>query len=425
MEYSVEAVLVVSKEEIESIVKVDVENDNQHEAYTIAITKWHEVYGEDVVIPEESKCRITKSSEIIVQDSDSGMTEDVVTVSGGLYPYDPVDKSIDIDEIPYSIFEYIRQLKKDKIIIQPEFQRNQIWTVKQKSQFIESIILNFPLPPIYLNETKEGKYLVIDGLQRTTTLCSFMDDGFALTSLEAIPSYNGYKFSDLSDVLKSKIEDKKIVIFSLKPSTPSVVIYDLFKRINTGGTQLNRQEIRNCIYIGKSTRLLKSLSESAEFKRAIDWGVSSKRMKDREVVLRYIAFRWQDIENEYTGDMSGFVEGMMRKINLMDDIDIEKITLDFIETMQKAYIVLGQDGFRIRTQHTRGVVNIALFESICLALSKNSISDTENKRDIIKENYQALLNDSTYISASTSSTSSKNNVLTRFQIANEIINGGL
>lgn len=423
MKYSIEAELIVSKEVIEVIVEVDV--DNQQEAYTAAIAKWHEIYGEEVIIPEQSKCRITERTELIVQDSDSGMTEDVVTVSGGLYPYDPVDKSIDIDEIPYSIFEYIRQLKKDKIIIQPEFQRNQIWTIKQKSQFIESIILNFPLPPIYLNETKEGKYLVIDGLQRTTALRSFLDDEFVLTSLEAIPSYNGKKFSDLSDVLKSKIEDKKIVIFSLKPSTPSVVIYDLFKRINTGGTQLNRQEIRNCIYIGNSTRLLKSLAEGEDFKRAIDWGVSPKRMKDREVVLRYLAFRWQDIEEEYTGDMSGFVEGMMRKINLMDDSSIEEIKLDFIETMQKARLVLGQDGFRIRTEHTRGVVNIALFESICLALSKNSISDTENKRDILRDNYQALLNDSNYISASTSSTSSKNNVLTRFRIANELINKGL
>ena len=75
---------------------------------------------------------------------------------GGLYPYDPAYSDIEIGETPFSIFEYLRQLEKGKIVIQPDFQRNQVWNNTQKSKFIESIILNFPLPPIYLNETKES-----------------------------------------------------------------------------------------------------------------------------------------------------------------------------------------------------------------------------------------------------------------------------
>ena len=89
----------------------------------------------------------------------------------------------------------------------------------------------------------------------------------------------------MPETLQSKFEDKKLTVFVLKPSTPMVVIYDLFNRINTGGTQLNRQEVRNCIFIGKSTQLLKELSGQDYFKLAINEGVKDTRMKDREVVL--------------------------------------------------------------------------------------------------------------------------------------------
>ena len=116
-----------------------------------------------------------------------------------------------------------------RIIVNPEFQRNQLWKQEQKSRFIESVILNFPLPPIYLDQNKENKYIVIDGIQRTTAHSEFFDDKFALSYLEALPSYNGKRFSDLSEILQSKLENKKLTIFSLKPSTPLVVIYDLYK----------------------------------------------------------------------------------------------------------------------------------------------------------------------------------------------------
>ena len=253
-----------------------------------------------------------ENKDLIVTDEDTAIED---KNDGGLYPYDPAYENIEIGEDPFSVYEYLRQLDKGKILIQPDFQRNQVWDKKQKSKFIESIILNFPLPPIYLNETKESTYIVIDGLQRSTALKQFYKGEYALTGIEALPKYNGRKFKDLPEVLQSKFEDKKLTVFILKPSTPMVVIYDLFNRINTGGTQLNRQEVRNCIFIGKSTQLLKELSEQQYFKQAINSGVSDKRMKDREVILRYLAFRWFDYENLYSGDMSDFVESAMKKIN--------------------------------------------------------------------------------------------------------------
>jgi hypothetical protein len=354
-----------------------------------------------------------ESKDIIETDQDTFEQDKVDNTDGGLYPYDPAYTDIEIAETPFSIFEYLRQLEKGKIMIQPDFQRNQVWSIIQKSQFIESIILNFPLPPIYLNETKESTYIVIDGLQRSTALRQFYKDEYALTGIEALPKYNGYKFSKLPETIRSKFEDKKLTVYVLKPSTPMVVIYDLFNRINTGGTQLNRQEVRNCIFIGKSTRLLKELSETDYFKKAIGFGVSNKRMKDREVVLRYIAFRWFDYQNEYIGDMSDFVESAMKKINKFDDPRLDGIKCDFKRVMEESFSIFGDSNFRIPTDSTKGTINTAILETVCKYLS-------EKDNDFISR----LIQNSVYLEAVTKSTGNKMKVLNRFTLAEEILNKG-
>lgn len=358
--------------------------------------------------------------EVIETDKDTE-SEDKSENGGGLYPYDPAYTTIEIGSEPFSIFEYLRQLEKGKIIIQPDFQRNQIWTNIQKSRFIESIILNFPLPPIYLNETKEAQYIVIDGLQRTTALKQFYNEEFALEGIEAIPKYNGLKFKGLSEALQSKFEDKKLTVFVLKPSTPMVVIYDLFNRINTGGTQLNRQEVRNCIFIGKSTKLLKELSEQQYFRDAIDSGVRASRMKDREVILRYLAFRWFDYVNEYSGEMSEYVESAMKKINKTEDEVIESFKIDFERVMKWSFTIWGEKNFRIPTEHTRGTINTAILESVCNYLSSKTDEFLEKNHKVIWANYDKLIGDKRYNEAVTRSTGSKSKVLDRFRLTSEIL----
>lgn len=362
---------------------------------------------------------VENDEKVIETDLDTAVEDQN---DGGLYPYDPAHAVIELEESPFSIFEYLRQLEKGKITIQPDFQRNQVWTPTQKSRFIESIILNFPLPPIYLNETKEANYIVIDGLQRTTALNQFYKGIFALSGIEALPKYNGYKFKDLPDSLQSKFEDKKINIYALKPSTPTYVVYDLFNRINTGGTQLNRQEVRNCIFIGESTKLLKELSEESIFKKAINWGVKDTRMKDRELVLRYLAFRWFDFQNEYVGDMSSYVETAMKQINKMNEVQIQQMKRDFKRVMQLSYDIWGLNNFRIPTAYTRGTINTAILESVCNYLSSKDDSFIKDNRNTIKVNYDTLINNTEYLDSVSKSTGNKAKVLVRFKLANEILN---
>ncbi|HFK5526618.1 TPA: DUF262 domain-containing protein [Elizabethkingia anophelis] len=361
--------------------------------------------------------------EIIVLDSDT-----VDESRSSLYPYEPTLNDLDMSVEQFSVFEYLRQKDKGKIITQPDFQRNLVWPSKSKSKFIESILLNFPIPFIYLNEviekkgnTAESKYMIIDGLQRTSTLEEFYKNKFALNNLDATPKYNDHTFEMLPDILKSKFEDKKLNIFILKPSTPMEVVYDLFNRINTGGTQLNRQEVRNCIFIGQSTRLLKELSEQEYFKKAISYGVSPIRMKDRELILRYIAFNYFDFKNKYEGNLSGFIENAMKGINRWDEKKIENLKNDFKRVMEWTYKIWADKSFRIPTEKTRGTINMAIFETICYSISHMSDDFINKNKATLKKNYSKLITNETYFDAVTRSTNNKSKVDDRFRLAEEIL----
>ncbi len=368
---------------------------------------------------DEGLSDFNNSKLIIELDKDTFDLEKSEEAS--LYPYDPSNEDLDIRELPQTIFEWIRKYKQGKLIIDPEFQRNLVWDIEQKSRFIESIIINFPLPPIYANEKKDGDLIIIDGLQRTTTLRDYLDNKFPLKGLQALTKLNGKFFEDLDD-LKSKIEDKKFTVYILKPSIPPKVIYDLFNRINTGGTILNRQEVRNCLFQGKSTNLLKTLSEEPYFKEAINHGISPKRMKDREAILRYISFRILDYKKDYKGDMSDFIEKAMMMINVMGDSDIEMIKKDFKKVMKLTYSFFGENNFRYFFNEKKGLVNIALLESVAYFFSiceEKYIIEHKNK--ILENYYNELLKDPQFEDSIRLTTNNKSKVKMRFDKVQEIL----
>lgn len=361
------------------------------------------------------------SNDVIVTSDDS---ED--EGKSGLYPYDPTQADIDIRETPHSIFELMRKYDDGRLVIEPDFQRKLVWRPEQKSRFIESVILNFPLPPFYVNETREGKYIIVDGLQRTTALHEFMNNEFELEGLEALPHLNSKRFSDLkvmSGAYQTKIEDKKITLYVLRPSVPMAVVYDLFNRINTGGTKLERQEVRNCIFLGKATKLLKELSESEAFRKAIDNGISPKRMKDREAVLRYLSFKLFDYKTDYQGDMSNFVEQAMRKINKMSDEEILELHKDFDRVMQLSHGFFGERNFRVPfpEKTTRGRINIAVLESVGYFFSQQTDAFLYQNQATIIKNFDRLLKTPNYLDAVQQSTGDKKRVIERFDSAQKIL----
>jgi hypothetical protein len=361
-----------------------------------------------------------KESDIIENDED---TKEEDGYSKG-YPFqDSLKKEVNLREDKVSIFEWLRKLKNDHIILNPEFQRHIVWDIKQKSEFIESILLNIPIPPIYVNQNKEGKYVVIDGLQRTSTLDEFINKkSFKLKHLEILTDINDKFFTDLSPLFKAKIEDKQLYIYIIKPSVQMTMVTEIYKRINTAGTQLTRQEIRHCLYMGKATKLLGKLSKKEYFKRAIDYGISPKRMKDREAILRYLAFKIFDYEKYYNNDMDDFLINAIKKINDMEPDQINKLEQDFKRTMDLTYEFFGKNNFRMLTDsNRRSRINIAIMESIGHFFSNKSDDFLNSNKQKIELNYRRLLLTLSYIEAVRSATNDRKKVLARFQLAYDIL----
>jgi Protein of unknown function DUF262 len=361
-------------------------------------------------------------NEIIESDADTVIQD--AEEEGGLYPYDPTKEDIDVREDPQTVYELvIRKWDKNLIKIDPEFQRNFVWKPDKMSQFIESVILNFPIPPLFLNQNIKGEFIVVDGRQRLTTLRRFLKNEFKLEGLNVLKFLNGKSFDDLAVLdngLQAKIEDKKMLVFLIKPSVSLKVVYDIFYRINTGGTQLERQEIRQSLFQGKSTELLRRLSEAPYFKEAISNGIKPDRMKDREAVLRCLAFKILPIDSYTT--MSNFVEKAMVKINKMDDNQISEYESEFERAMKWSYKIFNDKNFRIPTPQSRGTVNMAVMESLISFLSGKSDDFIERNQNIIRTNYfEHLLNQSEYINAVQFSTGDKKRVINRFTLTNEIL----
>lgn len=329
---------------------------------------------------------------------------------------------IDVKDVHFSFFDYLRKINEKQIILNPDFQRNKVWKGVQKSQFIESAILGLPLPPIYFKKDNMSKLVIVDGLQRTTAIQEFMGNKLRLEGLETLKMLNGFTFKELKESKNyqgyaTRVEDTQLFCYILQKSVPMSVVYDIFNRINTGGTKLSRQEIRNCLFIGHSTRLVKKLSENHDFRKAIDNGISKDRMKDREAVLRCLAFRVLDYEKDYTGSMDSFLEKAMRELNKMSDIKIQDLEKEFLKIMKDLTVVFGNRNFRIYDDYTRGRINIAVMESVYLCMCKAFDKHQAIENCELEKRYEKLIRNSDYLFSVRNSTSSKSKVTDRFNIA--------
>lgn len=302
------------------------------------------------------------------------------------------DAIIKISRDQYSTFELKRMVETTKDVqIDPDFQRNLVWTSKQKNEFIESILMGIPVPGMYFFENDQGIKQIVDGRQRITTIISFMNNEFTLKNLTILLDFNNKKFNELEPIYRSKIERYQILVYVIEPPTPERVKYDIFDRVNRGGTLLNNQEMRNALYFGKSTKLLQELSATKIFLKATDNAVSPKRMRDKYIILRFLSFymlRKKIINFEYRSNIEDFLAYSMIQLNLASDDQIQNLKNIFILAMEQSYSVLGQDAFRFMAEEKKRPINMALFESLSYFFASfDSTSFTKKK---LKEEISSL-----------------------------------
>lgn len=338
------------------------------------------------------------------------------------------DLKIKIDKDQYSIYEMKRKYDRGKICMDPSFQRNFVWKNKQMSELIESVIIGIPLPLIYLAESQRGDLVVVDGRQRLTTFIKFLNDEFRLNGLRILKDINGCCFSDLEKEKRyskyaTNIEDFQLVVQVIKYPTPDKVRFDIFDRVNRGGTPLNKQEMRNALYQGQSTQMLKELSEGEAFLAATGGSISPKHMKDRYIILRALCFdlyqkrKLTDADGkivEYRSDIEDFLGTGMEFLNRMHSEELRVLKEEFERTMWHIYHIIGDNAFRIPTEYERRrPISMTLFEALYY-LFQPFVQIKEEDITKLQESVKELLKDPVFLESLQFSVDSKNHVDIRF-----------
>lgn len=345
-------------------------------------------------------------------------------------PFDPTLINI-VPQEP-SVDIVLRRIGEGAINLQPDFQRmGGIWDEGAQSRLIESMLLRIPLPAFYLDASNENEWLVIDGHQRLTAIYKFMYLGeLKLSKLEFWQDYNGKTFDDLPRPLQRRLEETQLTFFLVREGTPDRVKFNIFKRINTGGVALSRQEIRHALNQGHSTELLKELAKTSEFQTAVDNSVKPIRMTDRECILRYLAFKLRS-PSEYSArdDLDSFLNEQMQQINQRGETDprfLDELRRDFRRTMKAARRIFGDWAFRKYMPQTtrRPQVSKALFEAWSVnldILSDREINTLFECKDELMERFSSLMTDDEFMKAISYSTDHPRRIHCRFDRIKEIV----
>ena len=356
--------------------------------------------------------------------------EDLEPSDSIVRPWDPA--SIRVSTKSFSLRQVLDQIHDNDIELAPDFQRNKVWKSEQKSRLIESVLLQIPLPAFYFAEDSDGRFRVVDGLQRLSTVYDYVHTDASpsfprLTGLEYLKEADGRTFDELPLPWRRRINNTQIVVHVIDPTTPPEVKYDIFRRINTGGSPLNSQEIRHCMSKQRSRDFLKRCAATKEFNLATGGALRNHvRMEDREMVLRFCAFRLLGIDSYATianGALDVFLERATDHLDdpaLASDPELERLFEEFRTAMSNAYHVFGDHTFRKWPlgSDRRNPVNRPLFETWSMALADHTLADLADRRDAIVRAARTLMaTDTEYITAITSSTGGIGRVRCRFDRA--------
>ncbi|MDR7696297.1 DUF262 domain-containing protein [Lactococcus lactis] len=265
-------------------------------------------------------------------------------------------------------------------VLQPEYQRRRVWDTKKKSKLIESFIINVPIPPIFLYEYEYSEYEVMDGLQRITTILSFLKNDFRLEGLELWEELNGKQYDELPDEIKAGINRRYVSAIILLKETASTSDKEMwmkkfvFERLNTGGMTLSPQEIRNALYSGELNTRIISMAEMGLFKEM--WGLMDenyiRRMEDCELVLRFLAYK-SAIENNITKSTAKVLDNYSELTTDLDSSNVDTLEKLFKSTVQASHHLFGINAFKsnIKNKNSEKMIYDTIMLSVAKFMEKN------------------------------------------------------
>lgn len=344
------------------------------------------------------------------------------------------------DRMDISFGELMNMYKTGELIIRPEYQRLFRWTGFQKTSLIESILLGIPIPPVFVSEDENGIWELVDGLQRVSTIISFFGDldekllvtneepdieednennvnKWMLESGSLVEELEGFNVDTLPKKYVINIKRAVCRVEILRGESNTAMKYELFKRLNSGGSKLTPQEIRNAIYRGidpKINILIEELSKDENFKKLVCLS-SQKRQElyDQELILRFIAFL--NNVDRINSNTEKYLDKFMEKAVKDKKFDTKSYRNLFVKVLK----ILKEAGDENVFRNKRNAFVPAYYEGIMIGIAQNVEKYESNPAYVLKKIYQ-LKDDVDFKKYSGSASNSKNRIRNRLERANEI-----
>lgn len=333
-----------------------------------------------------------------------------ITAYGADYPVDSLVKRIDAGDIVVPRFNWMADEGSEIV----GFQREYVWPRTKSDRFIESLLLGLPVPGIFLVREPSGLLLVLDGHQRLHTLSLFYGGVIDRREyrLEGVEErFLGKRYVDLDVEDRRRLDDSIVhatVIRQDEPTEDQSSVYMIFERLNTGGVNLQPQEIRVALYHGELVRVLKELNDHPAWRRL--YGNRSRRLKDMEMILRFFAFHYAGAK--YRSPMKEFLNRYMarnRDLVLQRKDELVRTFTDTVTVLDKA---VGAKAFR-----PAAAVNAAVVDSLMTGLARRIKGGPINDLPQVAQEHAVLMKNQSYRGAVETGTSQESNVKTRIELA--------
>lgn len=308
--------------------------------------------------------------------------------------------TLQTDKLDMSFGEIMSMYEREEIIINPDFQRLYRWTDYQKTRFIESIIIGIPIPPIFVAEDDKGRWELVDGLQRLSTILSFFGNlktipeknNWTLSDGDLIKSLEGYDSNSLPNKILLNIKRSSCRVEIIKWNSHYDLRFELFNRLNTGGSPLTNQEIRNSLFREISSKFndfLKELASNIEFIKLIN--LNEKQINElylEELVLRFMSlFNHQTVKNSIAQHMTLFMKESAE--NSKFDYDLYR------QIFSKTVSILSPLSYKIfRSKNNE--FSTAIYDTTMQGISKNLHLYGTAKPAVIQSKIEEIKKDDVY-----------------------------
>lgn len=345
------------------------------------------------------------------------------------------ERTVKTQNIEYDLETLVKKIDKNVIKLDPEYQRKHRWDDETASKLIESLILNIPIPIIYISQDVDvdeetdddvARYSVIDGQQRLTSIYNFMNNHYPLTELKVLKELNNCFYKDLPPFLIRRLEERTIKCLRIDSTVDPQVKYDIFERLNSGSVKLEPQELRNAVSRGAFNDLIKKLAQDTNFRVLIrinpekpEESKKVKKMEDVELVLRFFALSNNNYLN-YKQGFKDFLSEQMDRFNKINKNELAEMELFFVTTMQIIRTHFGDNAFAKfkivnRKYKLSSNFNAAVYDALAIGLSTSLDVANPNITDDHVAQYKLLFNNEQFFQSVSGSVNDREKIVYRIE----------